>query len=133
MDARFAAIFAMLYVAHQVADFWVQTDWQATTKGTAGVVGRLACAAHVATYTATLTVVTVGVSYRLDVDLSPVRVAIALAVSAITHYIADRRAPLHRLAVACRHSGTWLDHGGLALLDQAWHMWWLGIAALIMT
>jgi hypothetical protein len=133
MEARFAALFAMLYVAHTIADYWIQTDWQATTKGAVGWVGRVACVAHVATYTMALTVVTMGVSYRLDMDLSPVQVAVALAVSAITHYLADRRTPLRRLAVACRHSGAWLDGEGLALVDQAWHVGWLGVAALIMT
>jgi hypothetical protein len=131
MDSRFAALFAALYIAHMIADYWVQTDWQANMKGAAGMVGRFACAAHVATYTATLMIVTVGVSYRLDMDLSPGRVTIALALSAVTHYFADRRAPLRRLAVACRHSGVWLDSGGLALVDQSWHIGWLGIAALI--
>lgn len=131
MESRFAALFAMLYVAHVIGDYWVQTNWQAVAKSQPGMVGRAACALHVITYTATLAVVTVGVSYRLDVDLSPVRVAIALGLSAITHYIADRRTPLRRLAVACRHGGAWLDAGGLAHLDQAWHVGWLGVVALI--
>lgn len=131
MDFRFAALFTMIWIAHMIADYWVQTDWQANTKGAAGMVGRLACAAHVATYTATLTIVIVVVSYRIDIDLSPGRVTAGLAVSAITHYFADRRTPLRRLAVACRHSRVWLDNGGLALVDQAWHIGWLGIVALI--
>jgi len=131
MDARFAALFVALYVAHTIADYWVQTDWQARTKGTAGMLGRIACTLHVATYTATLLIVVVGVAYRLDVDLSPARVGLAIAVSAITHYIADRRTPLRRLAVALRHSGAWLDQGGLALIDQSWHVGWLGVAALV--
>jgi hypothetical protein len=131
MDARFAALFATLYVAHMIADYWIQTDWQATRKGMFGVVGRIACAAHVATYTATLAIVTIGISYRIDMDLSPSKVTMALLVSAITHYIADRRTPLRRLSVASRHSREWLDNGGLALVDQAWHVGWLGVAALI--
>lgn len=132
MDARFSAMFATLYIAHMVADYWIQTDWQARTKTTAGMVGRLACLAHVTTYTATLTAAVVVVSYRLDIDLSPARVTTALAVSSATHYFADRRTPLRRLAVVCRHSGAWLDSGGLALVDQSWHVGWLGVAALIM-
>lgn len=133
MESRFAALFVVLYAAHQVADYWVQTDWQARTKGTPGMVGRLACVAHVATYTATLLAIVVMVSHYLDVDLPSGRVSVALSVSAVTHYAADRRTPLRRLAVACRHSGVWLDNGGLALVDQAWHVWWLGVAALIIT
>jgi hypothetical protein len=95
------------------------------------MVGRLDCVTHVATYTATLMIVTVGVSYRLDMDLSPGQVAVALSVSAITHYFTDRRIPLRRLSMALRHSEVWLDHGGLALVDQSWHVGWLGVAALI--
>lgn len=133
MDARFAALFVMLYVAHTIADYWIQTDWQARTKTQAGMIGRIACLLHVTTYTATLAIVVVGVSYRIDVDLSPGRVVVALALSAITHYVADRRTPLRRLAVAVRHSGAWLDGGGLALVDQAWHVGWLGAGALIIT
>ena len=96
METRFAALFVMLYVAHMIGDYWVQTDWQARTKARPGMLGRVACAIHVATYTVTLATVVVGVSYRLDIDLSSVRVAIALGLSAITHYVSDRRAPLYR-------------------------------------
>jgi hypothetical protein len=53
-------------------------------------------------------VATHRVSYHLDVDLSPGRVA-----------------------VACRHFGTWLNSGSLALVDQAWHVGWLGVVTLI--
>lgn len=45
-----------LLVAHTVADHWVQTDAQARNKGLPGWPGRRACAAHVASYTATLLV-----------------------------------------------------------------------------
>jgi hypothetical protein len=45
--------FAALFVAHQVADHWIQTQHQADTKGCPGWPGRIACAAHVASYTAT--------------------------------------------------------------------------------
>lgn len=131
MAAHFAALFAALFVAHAIGDYWVQTNWQAVTKAEPGAAGRVACALHVVTYTVTLAAVTAGVAYRLDVDLSSGRVAAALVLSAVTHYIADRRTPLRRLAVACRHGGVWLDDGGLALMDQAWHVGWLGVAALI--
>jgi hypothetical protein len=131
MESRFAAIFAALYVAHQIADYWVQTDWQARTKAQPGTTGHLACALHVTTYTATLAIILAWVAYRIDVDLSFARVFMALSASAVTHYIADRRTPLRRLAIASHHSKAWLDSGGLALVDQAWHMGWLGIAALI--
>src|SRR5690242_21078110 len=45
--------FAALYAAHQVGDHWVQTQDQADRKGRPGAEGRITCAAHVMTYTAT--------------------------------------------------------------------------------
>lgn len=131
MCIRFVVAFVSFYVGHMAADYWIQTDWQARTKGQPGSIGRVACLRHVATYTATLAIIVVLVSYRIDVDLSAVRMAVALAVLAVTHYVADRRVPLRRLAVLLRHGGAWLDSGGLALLDQAWHVWWVGVASLI--
>lgn len=131
MEARFAALFTALYAAHMIGDYWVQTDWQARMKAQPGMIGRAVCALHVATYTMTLAAVVALVAYRLDVDLSAGRVAVGLGVSAITHYFADRRTPLRRLAVLCRHGGPWLEGGGLAYLDQAWHIGWLLAVALI--
>ncbi|MEH1125036.1 transcriptional regulator [Micromonospora sp. CPCC 206061] len=119
----FGAVFAALYAAHQVADHWVQTQWQADTKGQPGWLGRLACAAHVATYTLTA--------------------AIGMTVSAVSHYIADRRTPLARIAAALgsarfhafgaprpgRDDNPTLGTGAYAL-DQAWHVGFLFVAAL---
>jgi hypothetical protein len=105
---------------------------QGAIKAKLGFAGRIACALHVGIYSVILAVVVAGVSYCLDVDLSPGRAALALGVTAVTHYLADRRLPLRRLAVMFRHGGAWLDGGGLALLDQPWHIVWLGVAAIIL-
>jgi hypothetical protein len=51
--ARAAAVWAALSASHDVADHWVQIDAQAVAKGQPGSEGVKACAAHVATYTAT--------------------------------------------------------------------------------
>ncbi|MEU8511618.1 hypothetical protein AB0C76_08535 [Kitasatospora sp. NPDC048722] len=61
--------------------------------------------------------------------------AAALALSAVTHYIADRREPLRRLADATG-KGRFVrlaDHGmnGAYALDQAWHHAAETVAALI--
>ncbi|MEU7176531.1 XRE family transcriptional regulator [Micromonospora aurantiaca] len=129
--AVFAAVFAALYVAHQVADHWVQTQWQADCKSEPGWLGRLACAAHVATYTltaaVTLTTVVLATGLRLDLW----GVAVGLAVSAVSHYIADRRTPLRRLAEVLGKDPHWLTRGGgMYALDQSWHYGFLFIAAL---
>jgi hypothetical protein len=92
----FAATFTALYAAHQVADHWIQTDHHATEKGAAGWRGRLACMTHVATYTATGAVFLGALAWRCGLDLPPGHLAAGLAVSAVTHYFADRRTPLRR-------------------------------------
>lgn len=144
--ATFAAVFATLYAAHHIADFWVQTDHQAATKGNPDWVGRLACARHVATYTATLTVMLVVVVWLLPLPVTVLGVIVGQVVSAGTHYWADRRTPLRRLADATRN-GVFYRLGaprpgrddnpslgtGAYALDQAFHVFWLFIAALCTT
>ena len=142
--ATFAAVFAALYAAHQVADHWVQTQHQADTKGDPGPAGRVACAAHVASYTATAFGALGLLALATGIDLHPAPVAVGLAVSALTHYVADRRTPLRRLAELTgsarfhalgvprpgRDDNPSLGTGAYAL-DQSWHYAWLFIAALI--
>ncbi|MFJ7910032.1 hypothetical protein [Kitasatospora sp. NPDC096204] len=140
--ARFAAAYALLRAAADVADHWIQTDHQASTKGhhdhndgQSSAAGRRACAAHVATYTATQAAALLAGSRLLGVRLRPGPVAAALALSAVTHYIADRREPLRRLADATG-KGTFVrlaDHGmnGAYALDQAWHHAAETMAALV--
>lgn len=134
-----AVIFATAlgaYVAgHQVADYWVQRESQAMRKGLPGWPGRLACAAHVATYTLTLAAFLAVAAWALSLPVSPGRAATGLAVSAASHYFADRRTPLARLADLAGKGGLWRSGTGLASgaahLDQAWHWLWLFAAALI--
>lgn len=144
MSATFAAVFAALYAAHTVADHWIQTQHQADHKGLPGWRGRLACAAHVATYTATAAVALALVAWRTELEMSPAAVTAGLAVSAVTHYVADRRRPLRRIAgwVGAarfyalgaprpgRDDNPSLGTGAYAL-DQSWHIGWLFIAALV--
>lgn len=133
-ESRFAALFVVLFVAHNLGDYWVQTDRQAADKVLAGWRGRIVCVEHVVTYTATALAVLLLSTWRLGVELDSWRVALALALSAVTHYLADRRWPLRWLALRIRQSAAWLDdRGGLALLDQSWHKFWLFVATFIVT
>ncbi|WP_033820897.1 hypothetical protein [Kitasatospora sp. MBT63] len=140
--ARFATAYALLRAAADVADHWIQTDHQAATKGQhdhnegqSSAAGRRACAAHVATYTATQATALLLGTRALGVRLRPGPVTAALALSAVTHYIADRREPLRRLADATggRAFVRLADHGmnGAYALDQAWHHAFETAAALI--
>ncbi|MGW7443320.1 hypothetical protein [Kitasatospora sp. NPDC054795] len=146
--ARFAAAYALLRSAADVADHWIQTDHQATAKGhhdhtdgQSSAAGRRACAAHVATYTATQATALLGGARLLGIRLRPGPVATALALSAATHYIADRQGGhwrdenprgLVRFADAIG-KGPWLrsDPQSGYLLDQAWHHAFETVAAIV--
>ncbi|MFD5436614.1 hypothetical protein ACFWJ4_31250 [Kitasatospora sp. NPDC127067] len=140
--ARFTASYALLRAAADVADHWVQSDHQAVTKGQhdhndgqSSAAGRRACAAHVASYTATQAAALLAGTRLLGVRLRLVPTIAALALSATTHYIADRREPLRKLADATG-KGNFVrlaDHGmnGAYALDQAWHHAFETAAALI--
>ena len=142
--ATFAAVFAALYVAHQVADHWVQTDHQAAHKGAPGTTGRLNCAVHVASYTLTALAALGLLAVSTGLALPGWHVALGLTVSAVSHYIADRRTPLRKLAELTGH-GRFYTLGaprpgrddnpslgtGAYALDQSFHYAFLFIAALI--
>jgi hypothetical protein len=142
--AVFAAVFVAFYVAHLVGDHWIQTERQATRKGLPGWPGRIACLGHVATYTTTQAIAVAAAALVLDLALSPWRVGAALAVSALTHYVADRRTPLRRLAELLGrgsfhrmgqprpgHDDNVTLGTGAYAHDQSWHVAWLFVAALI--
>jgi hypothetical protein len=131
----FAAAFGAYAAGHQVADYWVQTGGQAMRKALPGRTGRRACLAHVTTYTMTLAAFLAMAAGVLALPVSPAWAAAGLAVNAVTHYFADRRTPLRRLADRLGKSGFW-DAGeglasGAAHLDQSWHWLWIFAAALI--
>ena len=138
----FAELFIALYAGHAVGDHWVQTSHQAGVKGEIGWRGRRACAAHVATYTATQVFFLAAAGIVLHLHVSSSQFWAGLAVSAVTHYFADRRAPLRRLA-RLLGSEQFYDLGrnpqrpclgtGAYALDQSWHIGWLFVAALIMS
>ncbi|MER5389908.1 DUF3307 domain-containing protein [Saccharopolyspora sp. NPDC002686] len=140
----FAAVLPSLLVAHNVADHWVQTSHQAMTKGRPDWAGRWACAKHVASYTL-VTALAVGLVWTvLGLPISPAGFVLGQLVSAVTHYWADRRFTLARLAELLGNGGfyqvgaprTGRDDNpslgtGAYVLDQSWHWLWLFVAALI--
>jgi hypothetical protein len=96
--ATFAAVYAALAAGHEVGDFWLQRDTDARSKGAPGAEGRKACAVHVATYTATQGATLALVQAATGTRASARRTVLGLAFSAATHYAADRRTPLKKLA-----------------------------------
>jgi hypothetical protein len=130
--ARLAALYALVRPASDVADHWVQTDHQAAHKADPGPAGHRALAAHVASYVGTQAAVVAVGARVLGIRITPGRAAAALAVSAVSHYVADRRTPVRALADAlARRVGEadgsrfvrLADHGinGAYALDQSWH------------
>lgn len=140
--ARFAAVCGVLTASHEVGDYWAQRDAEAVAKGGHGHAGRAACARHVASYTATQGLALIVADRGLGLGLGWRRIGAALAVSAVTHYVADRSGgrwredgPSTRLVRFARRTGHtgWLerDPGAGPLLDQAWHKGWIAVAAAV--
>jgi hypothetical protein len=138
---RLGGAFALLYAAHTIGDHWVQRDSEACTKGQPDNAGRRACATHVASLTATQAVFLTAGALASRERLDPRHVALALAVNAASHYWADRRHPLKKLAEKTGKS-AFVNLGdpkaapcgtGAYALDQSWHIGWLAVAAAIAT
>lgn len=146
----FAGIGLALYAAHHVGDYWIQTDHQARHKGCNGARGVRACVAHVYTYTLTQALFVAVVYGYFRPDITWLGVFLGLAVSAVTHYLADRREHGIMFDIARMFPGkeNFLKLGvprpgrddnpslgtGAWALDQAWHIFFgVFVAALLMT
>ncbi|MCX4682649.1 transcriptional regulator [Streptomyces sp. NBC_01433] len=149
--AVFAAVFVALLIGHSVGDQWVQTHHQACAKGGPGWSARLACGRHVLTLTATKVLVLAVVVSVLDLRVTTLGLIVGLGLDAASHYWADRRTTLARFAKAIEKS-EYYNLGGAAHpdhpvtadgrpalttgtgafhLDQSFHHFWLGVAALL--
>jgi len=127
-----AAVYVALYSAHQVGDHWIQREHEALGKGGPGRTGRVACATHVATLTLAKLWAIALVWVVLDLSIGVVGLVVGLAVDAASHYWADRRTTLRRLAHAVGRGGWWdNDPAAPYALDQSWHVGWLLPTALI--
>ena len=148
MTSSFAAIAITLYVAHHVGDYWVQSDTDARHKGDPGWHGRLHCLSHVLSYLMTQTALLFVASLVLGIHLGYWQALTGLAISGVTHYIADRRTPLARIAALIPGKARFATLGvpraghddnpqlatGLWALDQSWHIFWgVFVAALVIS
>jgi len=80
-----------LYAGHHVGDYWIQTDHEARHKGDAGREGVRNCLSHVLSYVATQAVCLWLLSLATGLGGHWYALLLALAVSGVTHYAADRR------------------------------------------
>jgi hypothetical protein len=141
---EFATAAIALYVAHHVGDYWVQTDHQAKHKGDAGIEGVLNCMIHVGTYLMTQLIFFWIVAELTEwPDATAWKLPAFLAVSGVTHYMADRREHglMFKLARALPGKRAFLHFGkgqptlatGAWALDQSWHIFWgVFVSALIL-
>jgi hypothetical protein len=140
-----AAAYAVMHAMHGLGDHWVQTHKCSQDKALPGWEGRIACAIHVASYTATMTLaliaaalgtaLTIGLGWAGTWTLlAPWHLTGAMALTAITHYAIDRRKLLEKAAIVTGH-GPFLavggPLGGRYLLDQTAHIGLLLVAAAI--
>jgi hypothetical protein len=151
-----SAIGWAMYAGHHAGDYWVQTDHQAKTKGLPGAAASAACLAHVTSYLATQFVSLWILWLFTGIHISLIGMLAGLALSGVTHYLADRREHgiMFRLARALPGKVNFLELGkpregagpeglvrddnpslgtGAWALDQAWHIY-LGVflASLVM-
>lgn len=120
--ATFAALFAALYAAHHLADFWIQTDWESSTKAVHSWLGRAVCALHCTVYGLTGAALVGLLAFVLEgVDVSLIGVAAGTLLSIVLHYLADRRWIVRWLAERLGSRNFAWSAGGPMLLDQAWH------------
>lgn len=145
--ATFGATWALLHLGHNLADHVTgQTDRQADRKGapTAGQIadgasphrGWIANLAHVAQYHATLLMIGFLAWLVLPLQWSGLGVVCALAWSAATHALLDRRWPVRWIL---HHTGSpdfadlkTAGLNGMYLADQALHGLALGVAAVML-
>jgi hypothetical protein len=130
----YPAVYALLRIAADLGDHWIQTDYQAQHKAKPGIEGHAALAGHVASYVATQGAALLAGNRLLGLGLRPRSIAAALALSGATHYLIDRRRPVQRIAEATGKGNFYNlggPLGGAYLLDQATHHLAEGLAAFL--
>lgn len=128
----FAATFATLFAAHQLADHLAgQTDHQATHKDLPGWKGWKANLAHVGLYHAVMAVMLGVAVLVLDLPVSWGGVLVGLGFSAVTHAVLDRRWPVRWLLRKTGSAPFAETAQGMYVGDQACHYACLWVAALM--
>jgi hypothetical protein len=127
----FASLFVLLYVAHLLADYPLQTDHQAAHKADKSAAGWLANLSHAATHVVVSAIALAAGALVLDLDLTIPAASAALAWVGISHSAIDRR---RGVLAWMAHAGQteFVKHGGAAHVDQTAHVTALALAALLM-
>jgi hypothetical protein len=121
-----ATVFLVLLAGHLLGDWVAQTDWQATNKTRS----LAALTAHVASYHLLMGLLLLIPILR---DGWPAGKALAaLAASAITHAVIDRRWPVRALMRAAGSPGFATVERGVIAVDQALHLFILAMLAVLL-
>lgn len=124
----FASLFVLLYVAHLVADYLLQTDHQAAHKAQGGAAGWRASLAHAGSHLVVSGLVLLAGWGVLGLDIGLLPSTAALVWIAGSHAFIDRRWPV---LWWMRHTGStdWIERGGAAHVDQTAHITAIFLAA----
>lgn len=128
----FPSLFILLYVAHLLADYPLQTDHQAGHKAACGAAGWRANLAHATTHVAVCSLALVVAAVVLDESVGILPGAAAVLCIGATHAWIDRRWPVAAWMRIARQQ-SWAQHGGAAHVDQTAHVLVLAVAALTLT
>jgi len=84
-------LFALILIGHLIGDYFVQTEYQATTKKFPCTEGHLACAIHCLTYSCTVvaTIMILG-KWLCDIDISFYQQLATFGLVYLSHYPFDR-------------------------------------------
>lgn len=105
--AAFAAVLSTLRAAHDPGDHVLQTERQSIRKTSPDrPVWAPALAGHVGSYHAAQLAALLAADRVLDLRLRPHRIALAVAWSAGTHALLDRRWPVDRILARTGHLST---------------------------
>lgn len=125
----FPAVFILLYIAHHLADYPLQTDHQAEHKAGPGIAGWRANLAHAGTHVAVSGLLLGAGALILDLHLGAWTATAALMWIGATHSLIDRRRPVQWWMKHARQK-AFSEKGGAAHVDQSAHFTALAIAAL---
>jgi hypothetical protein len=126
----FATVFVLLFVAHLVADYAIQTDHQAAHKADRTAAGWWANLTHAFTHVVACAVaLIVGEACLRGLHPPTIRTDIALAWVGVSHAFIDRRWPIARW-MDSTGSADFRTRGGAQHVDQAAHILCLAVAAL---
>jgi hypothetical protein len=121
-------LFALLYVAHLLADYPLQTDHQAAHKADKSRAGWAANLTHAGTHVLTCGLALTVAALVLDEPVGLWPGVAALAWIGASHAVIDRRWPV---TWWMQHTGqaAFAQHGGAAHVDQAAHLLAVAVAA----